>query len=226
MSIHRTIAPYGSWKSPITADRIVEGGVSLGQVALDGSDIYWSEMRPAEGGRHVILRWRHGAVEEVLPAPFSARTRAHEYGGGAFMVNDGVLYFSNDRDQLLYRLAPDNPPQAITVGADKRYADGVIDRRHHRILCVCEDHSAGGEPVNTIVSIDPEGRREARVLVAGQDFYASPRLSPDGRRLAWLSWNHPDMPWGGAELWLAGMGPDGPPPHPRRGARGPRETPF
>jgi len=226
VSIRQTIAPYGSWKSPITADRIVEGGVSLGQVALDGSDIYWSEMRPAEGGRHVILRWRHGAVEEVLPAPFSARTRAHEYGGGAFMVNDGVLYFSNDRDQLLYRLAPDNPPQAITVGADKRYADGVIDHRHHRILCVCEDHSAGGEPVNTIVAIDREGCREARVLVAGQDFYASPRLSPDGRRLAWLSWNHPDMPWDGAELWLADMGPDGLPANPRCVAGGREESVF
>jgi len=226
VNVRQTIAPYGSWNSPITADRIVEGGVSLGQVALDGSDIYWSEMRPAEGGRHVILRWRHGAVEEVLPAPFSARTRAHEYGGGAFMVNDGVLYFSNDRDQLLYRLAPDNPPQAITVGADKRYADGVIDRRHHRILCVCEDHSAGGEPVNTIVSIDPEGRREARVLVAGQDFYASPRLSPDGRQLAWISWNHPDMPWDGTELWLADMGPDGLPVNPRCVAGGREESVF
>ena len=226
MNVRQTIAPYGSWNSPITADRIVEGGVSLGQVALDGSDIYWSEMRPAEGGRHVILRWRHGVVEEILPASFSARTRAHEYGGGAFMVNDGVLYFSNDRDQLLYRLAPDNPPQAITVGADKRYADGVIDHRHHRILCVCEDHSAGGEPVNTIVSVEPEGRREARVLVAGQDFYASPRLSPDGRQLAWISWNHPDMPWDGTELWLADMGPDGLPVNPRCVAGGREESVF
>ncbi|OGI48158.1 MAG: peptidase, partial [Candidatus Muproteobacteria bacterium RIFCSPHIGHO2_01_60_12] len=226
MNVRQTIAPYGSWNSPITADRIVEGGVSLGQVALDGSDIYWSEMRPTEGGRHVILRWRHGVVEEILPASFSARTRAHEYGGGAFMVNDGVLYFSNDRDQLLYRLAPDNPPHAITVGADKRYADGVIDHRHHRILCVCEDHSAGGEPVNTIVSIDPEGRREARVLVAGQDFYASPRLSPDGRQLAWISWNHPDMPWDGTELWLADMGPDGLPVNPRCVAGGREESVF
>jgi len=115
VSVRKTAAPYGSWKSPITAERIVEAGVSLGQVALDGSDIYWSEMRPAEGGRHVILRWRHGAMEEMVGAPFSARTRAHEYGGGAFAVDDGVLYFSNDRDQLLYRFAPENPPQAITV---------------------------------------------------------------------------------------------------------------
>ena len=226
MSIRKKIAPYGSWKSPITADRIVEGVVSLSQVMLDGSDIYWSEMRPADGGRHVILRWRHGVVEEILPVPFSARTRAHEYGGGAFAVNDGVLYFSNDRDQLLYRLAPDNLPHAITVGADKRYADGVMDRRQRRILCVCEDHSAGGEPVNTIVSIDPEGRREARILVSGQDFYASPRVSPDGRQLAWLSWNHPDMPWDGTELWLADLGPEGLPANPRCVAGGREESVF
>ncbi|MCR4346973.1 MAG: S9 family peptidase [Sulfuricaulis sp.] len=226
MSIRQTIAPYGSWKSPITADRIVEGGVGLGQVALDGSDIYWSEMRPAEGGRHVILRWREGTVEEILPAPFSARTRVHEYGGGAFAVDEGVLYFSNDNDQLLYRLAPGNPPHAITTGTEKRYADAVIDRRHHRLLCVGEDHSVGGEPVNTIVAIDLEGQCEARVLVAGQDFYASPRLSPDGRQLAWLSWNHPDMPWDGTELWLADMGPDGLPVNPQCVAGNREESVF
>jgi dipeptidyl aminopeptidase/acylaminoacyl peptidase len=226
VSIRQTIAPYGSWKSPITADRIVEGGVSLGQVALDGSDIYWSEMRPAEGGRHVILRWRESAVEEILPAPFSARTRAHEYGGGAFAVDEGVLYFSNDLDQLLYRLTPGSPPQAITAGANKRYADIVMDRRHHRLLCVGEDHSAGGEPVNTIIAIDPEDRCETSVLVAGQDFYASPRLSPDGRQLAWLSWNHPEMPWDGTELWLADLGPDGLPANPRCVAGGREESVF
>jgi dipeptidyl aminopeptidase/acylaminoacyl peptidase len=220
---HRqTIAPYGSWKSPITTDRVVGSAVGLGQIVVDGSDIYWNEMRPAEGGRYVIQRWRDGAVDEVLPAPFSARTRAHEYGGGAFAVDNGVLYFSNDRDQLLYRLAPNSSPRAITSGANRRYADAVVDRQHHRILCVCEDHSAGGEPVNAIVAIDTDGNHEPRVLLSGQDFYASPRLSPDGRRLAWLSWNHPDMPWDGTELWLADLGPDGLPANPR-GVAGSRE---
>jgi dipeptidyl aminopeptidase/acylaminoacyl peptidase len=226
MNVRQTIAPYGSWKSPITTDRVVASAVGLGQIALDGSDIYWNEMRPAEGGRYVIQRWRDGTVDEVLPAPFSARTRAHEYGGGAFAVDDGVLYFSNDRDQLLYRLAPNGTPRAVTPGADKRYADGVIDRHRHRILCIREDHGAGGEPVNTIVAIDREGNHEPRVLLSGQDFYASPRLSPDGRRLAWLSWNHPDMPWDGTELWLADLGPDGLPANPRRIAGGREESVF
>lgn len=226
MNHRQTIAPYGSWKSPITTDRVVGSAVGLGQIVLDGSDIYWNEMRPMEGGRYVIQRWRDGTVDEIFPAPFSARTRAHEYGGGAFAVDEGVLYFSNDRDQLLYRLAPGNPPRAITAGADKRYADGVIDRRHHRLLCVGEDHAARGEPVNTIVDIDREGHREPRVLLSGQDFYASPRLSPDGRQLAWLTWNHPDMPWDGTELWLADLGPDGLPVNPRCVAGGRGESVF
>jgi dipeptidyl aminopeptidase/acylaminoacyl peptidase len=224
---HRqAIAPYGSWKSPITTDRVAGSTVGLGQIVLDGSDVWWNEMRPAEGGRYVIQRWRDGAVDEILPAPFSARTRAHEYGGGAFAVDDGVLYFSNDRDQLLYRLAPTSSPCAITSGANKRYADAVVDRQRHRIICVREDHGTGGEPANTIVAIDMEGKHEPRVLLSGQDFYASPRLSTDGRRLAWLSWNHPDMPWDGTELWLADLGPDGLPANPRCVAGSREESVF
>lgn len=226
MKFRQTIAPYGSWKSPITTDRVVGGVVGLGQIALDGSDICWNEMRPVDGGRYVIQRWRNGAVDEMLPAPFSARTRAHEYGGGAFAVDDGVLYFSNDRDQLLYRLAPGNSPEVITPGTDGRYADVVVDRHRHRLLCVCEDHGAGGEPVNTIVAIDREGHREPRVLLSGQDFYAAPRLSPDGRQLAWLCWNHPDMPWDGTELWVADLGADGLPVNPRCVAGGREESVF
>ena len=226
MNVRQTIAPYGSWKSPITTDRVVGGAVGLGQIFLDGSDIYWNEMRPAEGGRYVIQRWRHGAIDEMLPAPFSARTRAHEYGGGAFAVDDGVLYFSNDRDQQLYRLVPGNSPEVITSGTDRRYADAVVDRHRHRLLCVCEDHGTAGEPVNTIVSIDTEGRREPCALLSGQDFYASPCLSPDGRQLAWLSWNHPDMPWDGTELWLADLDADGLPANPRRIAGNREESVF
>ncbi len=183
-------------------------------------------MRPAEGGRNVILRWRAGSREEILPAPLSARTRVHEYGGGAFLVHDGVLYFSNDRDQQLYRLTPGTLPHAITSDTGKRYADGVFDRRHQEIVCVCEDHGGDGEPVNSIISVDPESRRDARVLAMGEDFYASPRLSPDGRQLAWLSWNHPDMPWDGTELWLADVGSNGLPANPRCVAGGRAESVF
>lgn len=226
MNLRQTIALYGSWKSPITTDRAAGSAVGLGQIVIDGSDIWWNEMRPAEGGRYVIQRWRAGNTEEILPAPFSARTRVHEYGGGAFTVDGGTLYFSHDRDQLLYRLAPGASPRAITPGANRRYADAVVDRRRHRIICVREDHAAGGEPVNAIVVVDPEGRGEPRVLLSGQDFCASPCLSPDGRQLAWLSWNHPDMPWDGTGLWLADLDADGLPANARRVAGGREESVF
>ena len=205
----RTTAAYGSWVSPITAEQIAQNSIGIGQIALDAQDIYWSEMRPSEGGRNVIVRWHNGVTHDALPAPFSARTRAHEYGGGAFTVLDGSIYFSNDGDQQLYRLAPGGTPHALTPESGRRYADGVLDSRRNRLLCVCEDHGAGGEPITTIVAIDLNGRDKPVTLVSGNDFYASPRLSPDGRRLAWLTWNHPDMPWDGTELWLARVAPDG-----------------
>ena len=209
MSAAPKIAPYGSWSSPITAEQIATGSIGLGQIALDAQDVYWSEMRPAEAGRHVIVRLREGVMEDALPAPFSARTRAHEYGGGAFTVDNGVIYFCNDSDQRLYRLGPEGAPHPITPESNRRYADAAIDSRRRRIVCVCEDHRAGGEPVNTIVAVNLDGHGEPVSLVSGHDFYASPRLSPDGAQLTWLTWNHPDMPWDGTELWLADIASNG-----------------
>ncbi len=226
MNDARKTAAYGSWVSPITAEQIARSSIGFGQITLDARDIYWSELRPAEGGRHVIVRWRDGVAQDVLPAPFSARTRAHEYGGGAFTVANGTSYFSNDADQRLYRLAPGSSPSALTPQAGRRYADAVLDRARQRLVCVCEDHEAGGEPVNTIVNVDLDGRGEVRRLISGNDFYAAPRLSPDGRRLAWLTWNHPDMPWDGTELWLADVAPDGSLANARRVAGGRDESVF
>src|SRR5438552_718700 len=153
---NRQTAPYGFWKSPITSDRIVAEVVGLGQIALDGADIYWTEGRPSEGGRSVIVRRTpDGAIADQTPPPFNARTRAHEYGGGAFAVQDGVIYFSNFSDQRLYRQEPGQTPRPITPEADQRYADGVIDAGRGRMICVREDHTAPGhEPVNTLVSVD------------------------------------------------------------------------
>jgi dipeptidyl aminopeptidase/acylaminoacyl peptidase len=213
------IAPYGSWKSPITSDLIVAGAIELGQIALDGEDIYWSEGRPAEKGRYVVVRRTpDGVTTDVTPplpiegtqAAFNVRTRVHEYGGGAFLVADGTVYFSNYQDQRLYRQDPGGEPRPITPEADFRYADGVVDRRWQRIICVREDHTvAGQEAVNALVALDLGGEREAQVLVAGNDFYASPRISPDGTQLAWLTWNHPNMPWDGTELWVGELRADG-----------------
>jgi dipeptidyl aminopeptidase/acylaminoacyl peptidase len=204
------IAPYGSWKSPISADLIVAGTIGLGQIALDGGDVYWSEGRPFEAGRSAIVRRKpDGNIADVTPAPFNVRTRVHEYGGGAFTVQDGTIYFSNFADQRLYKQTPNSEPQPLTPVANRRYADTAIDRQRGRLICVCEDHTDGGEPVNTVVSIDLHKSEDVQVLVSGSDFYSSPRLSPDSSQLAWLSWNHPNMPWDGTQLWVAQINADG-----------------
>ena len=204
------IAPYGSWKSPISADLIVAGTIGLGQIALDGGDVYWSEGRPFEAGRSAIVRRKpDGNIADVTPTPFNVRTRVHEYGGGAFTVQDGTIYFSNFADQRLYKQTPNSEPQPLTPVANRRYADTAIDRQRGRLICVCEDHTDGGEPVNTVVSIDLHKSEDVQVLASGSDFYSSPRLSPDNSQLAWLSWNHPNMPWDGTQLWVAQINADG-----------------
>ena len=205
------IRPYGSWKSPITSDLIVAGTIALGQIVLDGDDTYWVEQRPTEGGRNVIVRSSpDGQTVDMIPAPFNARTRVHEYGGGAFTVSDGTLYFSHFADQRLYRQVGMATPQPLTPQASLRYADTVVDRRHQRLIGIREDHRpTDREAINTVVSIDLTTRGEGRVLTSGNDFYAAPRLSPDGTRLAWLTWNHPNMPWDGTELWVGEMNAEG-----------------
>lgn len=205
-------APYGSWKSPITSDLIVKGAVGLNQPLIDGTDIYWIEMRPAEGGRQVIVkRDEEGQLSDINPQPFNARTRVHEYGGGDFMARDGIVYFSNFSDQRLYRQVPGEAPQAITPAAEMRYADALIDDARGRIICVREDHTVPGrEAVNALVSLQVSANEDCgTILVGGNDFYSSPRLSPDGSKLVWLTWNHPNMPWDGTELWQAPVKPDG-----------------
>ncbi len=221
-------APYGSWKSPITADLIVAGTIGLGQIALDGENVYWTEGRPAEGGRNVIVRrTADGKIADMTPSPFNVRTRVHEYGGGTFTVSNGTVYFSNFGDQRLYRQTPGSEPQPLTLEANRRYADAVIDPQRRRIICVCEDHSNGGhEPANCLVSINVENGEDALVLASGSDFYSSPRLSPDNSQLAWLSWNHPNMPWDGTQLWVASIKEDGSLSEPQLVAGGVEESVF
>lgn len=204
------VAPYGSWKSSITTDLIASGAVDLGQIALDGDDVYWVEMRPSEGGRMVIVRHTaDGETIDVTPEPYSVRTLVHEYGGGAFLAAEGTVFFSNHSDQRMYRQDAGTEPSPITPESPLRYADGVFDTRRGRVICVREDHTGEGEPVNAIVAVDAEGRAPQETLYAGSDFCAAPRLSPDGNRLAWLSWDHPNMPWDGTTLWVAGINQDG-----------------
>ena len=206
------VAPYGSWKSPITADEIVRGLVGLTQPWIDDDDSYWIEMRPTESGRMVVVkRDSGGLLSDVNPAPLNARTSVHEYGGGDYTVHRGTVYFANFKDQRIYAKAEGEDARPITPALAFRYADFVVDAARQRLICVREDHTvAGREAVNTLVSVDfTANSAGGRVLVSGNDFYSSPRLSPDGSRLAWLTWNHPNMPWDGTELWTANLNGDG-----------------
>ena len=222
------VAPYGSWKSPVTSDLIVAESIRLGQLALDGEDIYWVEQRPREGGRNVIVRRTpDGTIDDVTPSPFNARSRVHEYGGGAYCVGDGVVYFVTFDDQRVYRHRHGEAPVPMTPEGDMRYADMVIDHLRGQIICVREDHTASSEEaVNTLVSISIEGVSSGQVLVSGADFYSSPRLSADGGKLTWLSWNHPNMPWDGCELWVSDLSSTGSLEHPEKVAGGPEESIF
>jgi hypothetical protein len=203
-----TTVPYGSWPSLLSSDMVVAGAVSIGEVEVGDDDIWWSELRPSEGGRVAIVRHTPGGeAVDVLPEAFSARTRVHEYGGGAWWLHGDALVFANWDDQRLYKVAPDvepgtflapvplTPEPAEAQGA--RYADGTLTSDGRWVICVRELHGIPGrtEALNELVAIDLESGGIPQVLITGPDFVASPRVSPDGRSLAWLQWNHPDMPW-------------------------------
>jgi dipeptidyl aminopeptidase/acylaminoacyl peptidase len=202
-------APYGSWQSPITGAAVTAAKTNLDSVVLDGLDTYWLESRPQEKGRMVIMRQDgQGAISQVTPAGFNVRNRVHEYGGGAYAVWQGEIYFCNDADQYIYRQSGSDISLASPASPGgfphRRYADLVIDAHRRRLICVIEDHPQPGlAVVNSIASISLDHPEDLQIIVAGADFYASPALSPDGKSLAWLSWNHPNMPWDGSVLVTA-----------------------
>jgi dipeptidyl aminopeptidase/acylaminoacyl peptidase len=209
-------APYGAWKSPITSDLIVSSTVSLGTIQIDGGDVYWLEGRPQEGGRQVLVRRTpNGETADVTPPPFNVRTRVHEYGGGAYGVSNGVVVFANFADQRLYILEPEREARPLSQVDGMRYADFIFDQNRARLIGVREDHSGPGEAVNTIAAISLDSGEE-QVLISGHDFFSTPRLSPDGRRLCWLAWDHPNMPWDETKLWVANLDDSGAIVGPRR----------
>jgi dipeptidyl aminopeptidase/acylaminoacyl peptidase len=199
------LAPYGSWRSPITSDLIAADSVRLMDVLLDGDDVYWIESRPRQEGRQIVVQYEQdGTVRDVTPPPFNARTKVHEYGGGSALIYRGTTFFSNFSDQKLYRLDQGGTPQPIGQGAQCRYADAAFDVSRDRLIFVREDHGrADGVVVNSIAAVASNGLKPEQILAEGKDFYSDPRISPDGKHLAWLSWNHPNMPWTGTELWVA-----------------------
>ena len=209
------VAPFGTWKSPISASVVAAQGLRLGYVAIDGDDIYWLEGRPQEGGRNVLVRRApDGTIADVTGADLNVRSRVHEYAGGAYTVADGTAFIANYADQRVYAIAGgDKTATPLTPEGAWFFADFEVDRRRGRLICVREDHSdPKREPVNTLVTIPIEATgtlSAGHVLASGYDFYSTPRLSPDGSRLAWLCWRHPNMPWDGTELWVADVTADG-----------------
>jgi len=207
----RIVAPYGTWRSPLTAEMLVAGSVRLGLPWIDEGVAFWLESRPAEEGRSVVVRQGpDGAPVDVTPEGFSARTTVHEYGGGSYLVHRGTVWFSNFSDQRLYRQDGWGPPAPVTpeTGGRHRYADGRATPDGARLVCVRERHEEDAV-LNELVVIESDGSAEPRTIASGRDFYAAPRLSPDGRRLAWLSWNLPWLPWDGCELWTGDLADDG-----------------
>ena len=205
--------PYGTWPSPITARRAAQACMRLAETRAFGESTYWIERRPNEDGRYVVVRADAGAdPRDVTPPGFSARTRVHEYGGGSYTVFGDSVFFTDDRDQRLYRHREGEEPVAVTpeppVERGLRYADPDVSPDGERLACVRERHEANGEVANELVIMGTDGS-DPTVLASGRDFYASPRWSPDGSRIAYLGWDFPQMPWDGTELRIAEIGPDG-----------------
>lgn len=218
----RDTLPYGSWPSPLTAAAAAAAAPRLEGAVFVGDDIWWGEAIAEEGSRTAVRRrTADGRIETLLPGPWSARSRVHEYGGGSWTASaDGRLFFVEKTDQRVWMLAP-RTGAAATAGADSastpvpltadagdvRY--GGLTWQHGRLLAVREDHTGGGVPRRAIVAISPTGDG-ATALVDGSDFLAQPSLSPDGHRLAWIAWNHPDMPWDRTEIRVADLRLDPP----------------
>jgi dipeptidyl aminopeptidase/acylaminoacyl peptidase len=228
------IAPYGSWKSPITLDMLVEEVVRLYFPWQSGGAVYWLEGRPDEGGRQVIVRLAaDGQVSDVFGPEFHARTLVHEYGGIPYAVAGETVYFSNFMDQRLYRVEAGGAPEPITAEPEVeraiRFAQPVVAPSRRFLLAVRERHpepDVAAGVVNDVVAVplSAEGIGEPRVIAEGHDFYGQVAISPSGDRVAWISWDHPNMPWDGTELWEGPLSEDGAVGEPRLIAGGPEES--
>ena len=223
------IAEYGFWKSPITAEAVAGESIRIQEPRIEGGSIYWLEMRPRERGRSALVRRdRDGTAKDVLESPWSVRSTVHEYGGGAYAVAGRTAYFTDAFERRAHAVRMGAEPVSLTPAGLWRYADFVVDRRRERLVAVREDHcDPEREAEASIVGIDlrPPGGQVA-VLVSGADFYSNPCISPDGSRICWLQWRHPNMPWDSTELWVGALAGDGAVEHARLVAGGPEESVF
>jgi dienelactone hydrolase len=227
------VAAFGGWRSPISAGALASHSLPLSSPVITEEAVYWLEGKPLEGGRVTVVRLTQaGEPQELIPAPYNVRTRVHEYGGGAYLVHNGSVFFSNFADQRLYRQDPGGEPEPITpeptIAAGVRYADARVTSDGRWLISVRERHTSAEGPraINELAVLPTDGSTEARIIAGGHDFYSSPRISPDGRKLAWLCWDHPRMPWDGSELWLADQASDGSVTNARHVAGGDEESIF
>ncbi len=222
--------PAGTWPSAITPDLVTSASPAIDYPIAQGDCLYWLENRPAENGRGVIVeRNARGQTRDLLPRPLSARSRIHEYGGRPYCIHDRTLYFCLEDDQRIWRLGLDGAspqPEPLTPDTGDRYAELTVDSRRRRLLAVREQLRPEQEPAAALVAVDLDGSHAITELVSGSDFYAFPRLSPDGNQLAWITWQHPHMPWDHSELWCAFLNKEGHPTRPRRLAGHQRESVF
>ena len=224
-----TVRPYGTWPAAIGAEQISRVPArGFNCVHVEPGRVRWIESRPAEGGRAVVVESRDGTVSDVTPAGFNVRTRVHEYGGGAAWYHGDTVFFSEFSTGRLHRQdGPGAEPRPITPEPERpnalRYADGRVRADGSTVVCVRERHE-GDAVHNELVALPADGSAEPRIVASGHDFYAAPRFDPAGRRLAWLSWDHPQMPWDGTELWVAAVAEDGTLAEPRLAAGGPDEA--
>jgi dipeptidyl aminopeptidase/acylaminoacyl peptidase len=204
----RTPRPAGTWPSPITTAMLAASGAAVGEVVADGDDLWWVESRPDDGGRVTLVRWRDGEATDITPSGTNVRTSVHEYGGGAWWVHGGVAYYVDFGDQRLRRLEPGGEPTFLTpeptTPRGLRYADGRVTPDGRWFVCVHERHG-DAEPVNELIAVATDGSMQLVTIATGADFYAAPRVAPDGRSIAWIQWMHPNMPWDVTELWIADL---------------------
>ncbi len=199
-----TSIPYGHWPSPISAELLTAQGVRISEPQAVGNGVYWLESRPQEKGRSALVRDTDGVREDLLPAPHSIRTRAHEYGGAPYLATASAIFYVLDSDQRIYRydLASDKT-QTLTPEGAYRYSDFCYDVARTRLIAVREDCTQDThQPSSSIIALDLTSG-DIHTLAQGDDFYSNPRLSPDGNQFSFLRWNHPNMPWDGTECVLA-----------------------
>jgi dipeptidyl aminopeptidase/acylaminoacyl peptidase len=198
----KKIVKYGSWLSPITAKLVSEETITFSEINLTNGTVYWLELRPWQKGRVALMSYNKSHKKELLPEKYSVKSRVHEYGGGALLVTKNKIYFVNYDDQQIYCLEQNGSVKKITSVENVRFADGCFNYQDESLYYVMEDHR-DKKVINSIVKITADGCMEE--FAAGNDFYSNPRISPDGKKLTYITWNHPNMPWDGTELWVVDL---------------------